>query len=177
MVDQTARKLFVDHKTANTLVMDKCKHKLELFAAANPLLNAVNNLFASRRLQALKPKVVDYVGFDIKSCLDKSRRLQALKKDKVQTHKECADLALWWMNNTLIEGSKLTYPQSVVALLEKATNAFGTDKAKDEFVKVFAAIARRLQAVKPKPWSFAFNEAMTGFVLTDHTPANVETLM
>lgn len=177
MVDQTARKFFVDHKTANSLVMDHCNHKLSLFQAANPLLNAVNNLFAGRRLQALKPKVVDYVGFDIKSCLDKSRRLQALKKDQVQTHKECADLALWWMNNTLFSGSQLHQNPTFRALVEKATNAFGTDKAKAEFTKIKNGLTRRLQAVKPKQWSYAFNAAMTGFVLLDHAPDNVETLL
>lgn len=136
---------------------------------------------ATRKLQKIVVPPTDYIGFDVLGCTEKKlRRLQAKKpQDKVQKYSECANLSLWYMNNTLMNNShNLHINPALITILERVTDAVGNVSAKIEFAKLKSDVIqkRRLQAKKPKNWQFAFNSNQTGALLVNLTPYNVESL-
>lgn len=179
-VNKSSHQIFLHHETGAS-VISSCGRFLQAMYKLNPMINAMDAMVQGRRLQAMKPKApVDYFGFNVDSCMTKlgGRRLQALKQDSVQKHKECADLSLWYMNNILMNGGshKLRLNPAMLQVFDKVVAAIGTDKAKTEWKNV-RDHTRNLQAVKPKPeWLLAYNSNMTGFKMVDHTPQNNEFL-
>lgn len=165
-VDQVNNRIFVDHKTVETMMHTKCGSYLDLLVNVSSIINKLARMLPTRLRRRLQSMDVDYVGFNITSCTKYYpkglRRLQAVK-DSVQAHKECADLGLWMMNGLIAEHGPWNLNPKAMLVLKKVTDAIGTPKAKAEFAKLTSK--RSLQAVKPKRWTFAFNATMTGALL------------
>lgn len=180
-VDQANNKIFVDHKTVEMLMRTKCGDYLDGLTHMNIITNKMKALLPTKR-RRLQGMVIDYIGFNINSCslnwVKKNRRLQGMKKDSVQSYKECADLGLWLMNGLVMNHGPWALNPDLMKVVGDVTEILGTPKAKESYKKLSGSVMRNLQGIKPspKPWTFAFNANFDGALLTDLAPSNVNDL-